>query len=1465
MNGSVSSVFADWRTFNSVTLNVQVSPASTMTYKISGWNASTGQWEFIKEYSAYIVLGNHELSAINFGSLKTYKGIKVDITGVTSWAAMNDVSISEPVYTTAPVYSTASTDGRYDAIGWIQQQRTEPWSQVQVGSYIQDQFHQDDYGSYWSGPTWIQQLRTIHSYVSIPTFEERRHYQWHNVYNTHDFVDTRSQFSYQMVTNTSDIYDLRPKFETGESTVKVVNEKSVTQWQTENITESQTLLTTSRTLAGDGTTAFQGAFGGASIDSLGSVTIAAGNNVAVHGIVQSGGSDQTLSITAGQNVLVNGLVPDGAPSGTLPAIAALKSDGRIVITSSRDVALGEASRLGVDDDGVMGTLSEIVLNAGRDIAMNGSITAGSLIQATAGTADVGSVVGSISTELTAFAGDIRLTAGSTGGHVTLTDSSLSGAAATGMIDLIAPAGTVSQTGAVATGRQLRVRAASGVTANTNVREYDVQNSATGNVTLLNLGDASFVNTLVSAGGNINVLAFGNLTVRDVLAGGNVDFIATGQLSQNSGGTITGRRLTLNAASLASAFRTNAEQLSLRTAGSGNLVVNNTGTRQLELDVTVTDGSLTVTTVGDLLVTRAISLTDSDSNDITLSSGGNIDIGLLQAGVFAATDAEARRIRLARLSGALRASGFLPVNAADLSETAYAALDSAAARTSLVAWMTTNIFAGQTNAAADTEAEADRQLNLTQSIRSQGDVSLTAAGAIREVSPEDADVDLIADSLTVVSGLGITGLETSLNVITSIRNTSGDVVLGDVDSQGDTAPGLSVVFIENANGSVRISVPGDLEVQRISGLGVSGDVTLNSDSVLRLLPVSGVPNTVIAGHDLTLYSVGNLFISGGISAPNGVSIGSGADVKLSGTTLNLSTVEAIAIESDSSLSINGILESAKGISLISNHGDVEVIGTIRGRNGNPLESLTIIARGNLMKSGAFAGQYRFRSLVDDATYYASTAELTENSLVVDASNQSVQNFATLDLVPFTTTDAPVMKDPVTGLDFFRDPSTGPTPLTQDRYLRYIGQTGEEFYRRTDSVTGYYPFSAFNNVTSTFVERLYSTTEDPTLGTLYAADGTTEIDADDYESMEGTLVRVTDAAIIARLLPFTLKDASGGRATGTSISLERATIGNVSNTVTFIAQGQVRAPQFTLQGSDSTVTIVSGEDLVTGNWKAASINVQSTGLFDSTGSFIGGSITVPTSFRTAGDADPKSISLTAQNDITFNASLSAIQEISLHAGRSLNNLPTSLTVTGANSVIDLSSGEDLLVPGSLSANGPINLTSTNNRGTGGTVVVNGNISSGAGTVAVTSSTSNSRINGVISGSGGLNLSGGGSLMLTAANTYTGTTSVNSSQLIVSGSTAAGSPIVVSSGSTLGGTGRIAGPITVQPGGTLSPGNSPGRLSTGSLDLNSNSTLLVEITGVSCRISIRPVVGDRHGQPRRCHAEPSTDCFCVDAAKR
>ena len=103
----------------------------------------------------------------------------------------------------------------------------------------------------------------------------------------------------------------------------------------------------------------------------------------------------------------------------------------------------------------------------------------------------------------------------------------------------------------------------------------------------------------------------------------------------------------------------------------------------------------------------------------------------------------------------------------------------------------------------------------------------------------------------------------------------------------------------------------------------------------------------------------------------------------------------------------------------------------------------------------------------------------------------------------------------------------------------------------------------------------------------------------------------------------------------------------------------------------------------------------------------------------------------------------------------------------------------------------------------------------------------LGGVISGSSGLPVSGGGRLDLEAANTYTGSTTVSGSgtTLVVDGTVGA---VQVNAGAVLGGTGTVGNATST--GGTIRPGDSPGILNTGSLTLDSNSTFLAELDGTT-----------------------------------
>jgi len=66
------------------------------------------------------------------------------------------------------------------------------------------------------------------------------------------------------------------------------------------------------------------------------------------------------------------------------------------------------------------------------------------------------------------------------------------------------------------------------------------------------------------------------------------------------------------------------------------------------------------------------------------------------------------------------------------------------------------------------------------------------------------------------------------------------------------------------------------------------------------------------------------------------------------------------------------------------------------------------------------------------------------------------------------------------------------------------------------------------------------------------------------------------------------------------------------------------------------------------------------------------------------------------------------------------------------------------------------------------------------------------------------GTNTLTLSGTNTYTGATTISNGTLLISGRLAGSSSVRVASGATLMGAGTINGPITVESGGSLSPGN-------------------------------------------------------------
>ncbi len=206
----------------------------------------------------------------------------------------------------------------------------------------------------------------------------------------------------------------------------------------------------------------------------------------------------------------------------------------------------------------------------------------------------------------------------------------------------------------------------------------------------------------------------------------------------------------------------------------------------------------------------------------------------------------------------------------------------------------------------------------------------------------------------------------------------------------------------------------------------------------------------------------------------------------------------------------------------------------------------------------------------------------------------------------------------------------------------------------------------------------------------------------------------------------------------------------------------------------------------------------------------------------------ISVPTVSDIGLNSAIGSGSSIGLGQASTSGNTGT-FQFTG-------SSGGSTNRPVIVTNNGVIENTVA-----GQTLSLSGGFSVGAGTVDATPTlrligAGDGAQTGSITGTGFEILKeGAGTWALSGTNSYTGITSITGGSLRINGDhTAASGAITVATTATLGGSGTLGGLVTVQNGGTLAPGNSPGTLTTiGAVVFSPSSNLSWELNGTDTTI--------------------------------
>ncbi len=269
-------------------------------------------------------------------------------------------------------------------------------------------------------------------------------------------------------------------------------------------------------------------------------------------------------------------------------------------------------------------------------------------------------------------------------------------------------------------------------------------------------------------------------------------------------------------------------------------------------------------------------------------------------------------------------------------------------------------------------------------------------------------------------------------------------------------------------------------------------------------------------------------------------------------------------------------------------------------------------------------------------------------------------------------------------------------------------------------------------------------------------------------------------------------------------------------------------------------VNNTTTITGNWTATSGAGNSTGItIGGTGSLVlGGNASALTETVTLAN----SVSLQVRNALGGGVTAGSGTTLGGNGTIAGNVALASATIGSAGDTLSLGSNLTTTGTSNVAASSVVNVAGSTTVSTG-TFTLNGELNSSGGVTVATGAslvgnaniTNATTLSGGTLGTSGNTLTLGSTLGVTESSSIAsgvtvnvgGTTTLSGGVFSVNGTLGGTGSKIVGTGATLGGNGTISGPTTIQSGGFLSPGNSPG-IQTFTDDLTLSGTTVMEING-------------------------------------